>query len=191
MSFIAAGMFASYEQQAEIAGTNAEILLTTLTEEIKIREEIIQYDTAVPEEPVAAEPPKVTLAGYDVVGIVRVPSQGLELPVLDGWSYDMLQISPCRYSGSVDNGDLIVLGHNYKKHFSPLKKLKAGDAVEFCDVNGKTYSYSVAKTEILQKTELERLTTTEHDLTLFTCTNGGYRRFVVRCDLIPESPELQ
>lgn len=115
------------------------------------------------------------------------------MPVLESWSYDLLQISPCRYSGSAKEGNLILLGHNYKKHFAPLEKLTVGDNVEFCDVNGTVYTYEVAATEILQKTELERLTGSGYDLTLFTCTNGGYSRYVVRCTLssIPAEDAFQ
>ena len=188
MSISAAVIFAMYAYQADIAGDNAQILLDTLTEEIKERKEINRYDTAEQEEP-ATELPQATMAGYELVGIIRAPSLGLELPVLDSRSYELLQISPCRYSGSVEGGDLILLGHNYKRHFAPLKKIGIGDIVEFCDVNGKIYTYKVTETEILQKTELERLTASDCDLTLFTCTNGGYSRFVVRCVLTSTSSE--
>ena len=62
--------------------------------------------------------------------------------------------------------------------------------MEFCDVNGTVYRYEVAATEILQKTELEQLTASEFDLTLFTCTNGGYSRYVVRCVRISVVAEI-
>ena len=196
MSVSAAAIFARYEYQAEIAGDNAEILLEALTEDILVRKELERYNPAQPEAPATTELPKTTIQsesavqndttwkGYEMVGIVRVPSLGLELPVLDSWDYDLLQIAPCRYSGSVEGRDLILLGHNYKKHFAPLKKIKLGETVEFCDVNGTVTRYEAVATEVLQKTELEQLTASDHDLTLFTCTNGGYSRFVVRCQRI-------
>ncbi|MBE6973420.1 MAG: sortase [Ruminococcaceae bacterium] len=192
MSVSAAAIFAKYEYQSDIAGDNAEILLDALTEEIQERKEFHRFNTAEPDHPTAelpkttlqpknAEQPQATLNGYELVGIIRAPTLGLELPVLDSWNYDLLQISPCRYSGSIEGGNLILLGHNYKRHFAPLKKLESGNIVEFCDINGTVYRYEVAVTEILQKTELERLTASDYDLTLFTCTNGGYSRYVVRC----------
>ena len=188
LSVSAAAIYAKYEYQADIAGDNAEILLEALTEEVREREELNRYNPAEQEHP-TTELPRTTLAGYDLVGILRVPSLGMELPVMDSWSYDQLQISPCRYSGNVEEGNLILLGHNYKRHFAPLKQIEIGSAVEFCDINGTVCCYEVAETEILQKTELERLTGSEYDLTLFTCTNGGYSRFVVRCSLSAEPTE--
>jgi len=56
-----------------------------------------------------------------------------------------------------------------------------GEKVEFCDVRGVTHFYTVTQTQELDKYELDELTSGDHDLTLFTCTGGGKRRFVVRC----------
>ena len=184
MIFSAVSMFAVYEREAEVAGENAQLLL----EELRTEMESIQTPPASAQEP-AEEPQKntmvqTTLAGYDLVGILRIASIGLELPILNSWDYDLLKISPCRYSGSVQDANLILLGHNYKRHFAPLKKLSAGDKIVFQTVDGTEYSYKVAEKEVLQKTELERLTASEYDLTLFTCTNGGYSRLTIRCDRI-------
>lgn len=202
MSISAAVVFAKYEYQAEIAGDNAEILLEALTEEIEVRREVNRYVPVTPEQPTTelpkitiqpqtppTEQPKATYEGYELVGIFRAPTVGLELPVLDSWNYDLLKIAPCRYSGSPENGSLILLAHNYKRHFGVLKNAKIGDVMEFCDVNGTVYRYEVAAAEILKKTELERLTASDYDLTLFTCTEGGYSRYVVRCMRTEETSE--
>jgi len=192
MSVSAAVIFARYEYQAEIAGANAEILLDALEAQIQQRVESSRHSPAKQENPTAelpkttiqpeaSERPQATLEGYELVGIVRVPSLGLELPVLDSWDYDLLKIAPCRYSGSTETGDLILLAHNYERHFGTLKKAQIGTEVEFCDVNGTVYRYEIAAAEILKKTELDRLTSSDYDLTLFTCTNGGHSRYVVRC----------
>jgi len=190
MLLTAAGMLALQERQATVAGQNAEVLLEKITEQIAVKKEEVIYDTAVEEAPPAGEVPKATWQGYDMIGILRMPSLSMELPILQEWSYDLLELSPCRYSGSAEGGDLIILGHNYKKHFTPMKKLKVGDEVEFCDAQGTVYRYQVTKTEILKPAELDRLTGSEHDLTLFTCTGGGYKRHVVRCDRIPEEESV-
>ena len=61
-------------------------------------------------------------------------------------------------------------------------QVKKGDEVQFLDVNGTLYVYKVTDIETLGKYELEKLTDTESDLTLFTCTYGGNKRIVVRCE---------
>jgi len=186
MLLTAAGMLALQERQQDVAGQNAEVLLEKITEQIVVKKEEAIYDTAVEEAPPAGEMPKATWQGYDMIGILRMPSLNMELPILQDWSYELLELSPCRYSGSAEGRDLIILGHNYKKHFTPMKKLKVGEEVEFCDAQGTLYRYQVKKTEILKPAELDRLTGSEYDLTLFTCTGGGYKRHVVRCDLLPK-----
>lgn len=172
--------FSQYEQEAALAGENARMLLTALTHEIEQNREQELYDTAQREQP-PGQMPQTALQGYDLVGIIRVPAVGIELPVLNSWSYDLLKLSPCRYSGSIAGRDLILMGHNYKKHFAPLRQVSPGARVEFLDATGTTHAYVVAETEVLKSTQLDELTASEHALTIFTCTPGGQSRFVVRC----------
>ena len=120
--------------------------------------------------------------GINIVGVVSVPSVGIEIPVAAQWSYDNLKKSACRYSGTAKDGGLIVLAHSYRQHFGSLGRVKKGDEVQFLDVNGTLYVYKVTDIETLGKYELEKLTDTESDLTLFTCTYGGNKRIVVRCE---------
>jgi len=173
--------FFRYEQEAEIAGENAQQLLTAITQEIEQTREQEVYDTAQREQ-TPGQMLQTSLQGYDLVGIIRVPGVGVELPVLNSWSYDLLKLSPCRYSGSIEGQDLILMGHNYKKHFAPLRRVSPGDRVEFLDISGTSYPYVVAETAVLKPTQLDELSSSEYALTIFTCTPGGQSRFVVRCN---------
>ncbi|MBO5339469.1 MAG: sortase [Oscillospiraceae bacterium] len=176
-------LFFAYEQEAEIAGENAQQLLGALALEIEQNRKQELYDTARREQ-VPGQMPLTSLQGYDLMGVIRVPGVGVELPVLNSWNYDLLKLSPCRYSGSIEGQDLILMGHNYKKHFAPLRQVSPGDRVEFLDASGSSHAYVVAGTEVLKPTRLDELTVSESALTIFTCTPGGYGRFVVRCDPI-------
>lgn len=138
-----------------------------------------------PEEPPAqpsAMPVKL-VAGYESVGVLRIPALGLELPVLDNWDYDRLKLAPCRYTGTAAGGDLILMGHNYRSHFKPLYQAEPGAAVEFTDVNGVRYSYVVDRIDTIKGSETEKLPA-DYELSLFTCTPGGQSRLVVRCRAI-------
>jgi len=183
MILASAYLFSRYEREAETAGENAQQLLAALTEEIEKNKEQNLYDTAVQEQSIG-QMLQTSLQGYDLVGIIRVPGMGVELPVLNDWNYDLLKLSPCRYSGSIEGQDLILMGHNYKKHFAPLRQVSPGDRVEFLDAGGTVHAYAVSATEVLMPTQLDELTASEHALTIFTCTPGGYARFVVRCNPI-------
>lgn len=156
------------------------------TEESAPREELPEEteEAALPEE--ARTMPTVEMDGALYVGVLQIPALGLELPIINDWSNSNLYISPCRYTGSVNSGDLVIAGHNYDTHFGRLPNLTAGDDIYFVTVDGESYHYQVTSFETLEPTAVEYMTEGEYPLTLFTCTWGGRTRYTVRCDLRPE-----
>ena len=126
--------------------------------------------------------PTIEIDGYEYIGYLSIPSLGLELPVMADWSYPQLRIAPCRYSGSIWSDDMVLMAHNYARHFGQLSRLSIGEEVIFKDVNGITITYEVMAIDTLNPTEVEDMTSGEYDLTLFTCTYGGKSRVTVRCD---------
>ena len=127
--------------------------------------------------------PETVVSGNAYIGRLRIPRLGLELPVMSEWSYPKLKKAPCRYLGSAYTGDLIIAGHNYKKHFNGLKKLSVGDEISFSDEAGNLFRYHVSEVERLGGYEVDAMEAGAWDLTLFTCTQGGSVRLTVRCEL--------
>ena len=127
------------------------------------------------------EMPVETIDGVDYVGVLRIPALALELPVINQWSYPLLKIAPCRYSGSAYQNNLVLCAHNYASHFGNLKNLHIGDAVTFTDMDGSLFTYQVAELETLPPQATEEMENGDWDLTLFTCTVGGQSRVTVRC----------
>lgn len=127
------------------------------------------------------EMPVLTIDGVDYIGILTVPSLGLELPVAGNWSYPNLRRSPCRYKGSADSNDMIIAGHNYSRHFGGLKNLAIGEEISFRDVDGHIFQYQVDDIETIPGTAVEDMDAGEWDMTLFTCTYGGKSRVTIRC----------
>ena len=126
------------------------------------------------------EMPTETINGVDYIGILLIPSLGLELPVVSQWSYAGLKTAPCRYSGSAYLDNLIICGHNYSSHFGNLKVLQPGDEAVFEDLDGNTFPYILVEKETLQSNAVEEMTCGSWDLTLFTCTIGGQNRITLR-----------
>lgn len=156
-----------------------------------VQQVIIQH-----KQEAASEPPQpeldpeqemstVEVEGQAYIGYLSIPSAGLELPVMAQWSYAGLKKAPGRYSGTTYADDLVICGHNYAKHFSPIKWLAEGAAVYFTDVDGLRWSYEVDRVQTVQPTQIEAMITEDEnapwDLTLFTCTSGGNARYAVRC----------
>ncbi len=123
----------------------------------------------------------VEIDGYGYIGYLSIPALGLELPVMDEWDYTRLKTAPCRYTGSVETGDLVICGHNYTRHFGTLKNLQPGDLVFFTGMDKTTSVYEVNTVEILQPDQVEEMIGSGYDLTLYTCTYGGQSRVTVRC----------
>lgn len=116
------------------------------------------------------------------IGILTIPRLSLELPVLGELSSAGLKIAPCRYSGGAESNDLVIAAHNYSTHFGELYRLAIGDEVYFTCADGTVIRYEVAESETLKPYETERMTESDFDLTLFTCTVGGRSRVTVRCE---------
>lgn len=129
------------------------------------------------------EMPVKSVDGIGYIGLLSVPSQQLELPVIGEWNYPNLKKSPCRYVGSAYTNDLVIAAHNFSSHFGEIKNLNIGDRVRFTDVDGNVFDYRVVETETLQPTAVEEMKSGDWDLTLFTCTLGGSYRVTVRCEL--------
>ena len=127
----------------------------------------------------------VVIDGYTYIGYLSIPEIDLDLPVQATWSMDLLEKSPARYSGSLAESNLIILGHNYRRHFTPLKRVSVGARVVFTDVNGVIYNYVVAEITTVggHDEETMRSGSDNWDLTLFTCTYGGKNRLTLRCVL--------
>lgn len=126
------------------------------------------------------EMPRSTVDGNDYIGLLEIPALGLRLPVASGWDYDLLKISPCRYTGSAYTEDLVIAGHNYKSHFGQLTSLPVDSKIMFTDVDGNVFQYAVTEFETLRADDIEGMTSGAPGLTLFTCTIGGQSRVALR-----------
>lgn len=150
---------------------------------------VAQLELQLPQHPAAplytAQPAPMATArvdGVDYIGILALPALGLELPIAADWDYATLKKAPCRYTGTVEEENLVLCAHNYSRHFGRLTQLRAGDAVTFTDLDGIVTAYTVASVEVLQPQAVEDMVSSGWALTLFTCTYGGRTRYTVRCD---------
>ena len=121
------------------------------------------------------------LASGDYLGLLSLPSLGLDLTVADAWSYPALRKTPCRYSGSVEEENLVILAHNYERHFGGLKRLKPGARITFTGLDGGETVYEAVDVRTLGPDQGEEMLKGDWQLLLFTCTYGGENRVAVRC----------
>ena len=142
-------------------------------EEAFVPDYVLNPEMAMPEE---------NIDGRSYIGVLDIPALELSLPIISEWSYNALQIAPCRYSGSAYLDNLVIAGHNYRSHFVSLPQLQPGDTVTFTDMDGNVFSYEVSSLETLSPYAVSDMTSGDWALTLFTCTVGGQSRLAIRCD---------
>lgn len=175
----ALSIFLYNQHEASEAEKSVSDILPQLQDEIGLDKTLPTDDE---EMNYSGDMPTIEIDGYEYIGYLSIPSLGLELPVMSDWSYPQLRIAPCRYSGSIWSDDMVLMAHNYARHFGQLSRLSIGEEVIFKDVNGITITYEVMAIDTLNPTEVEDMTSGEYDLTMFTCTYGGKSRVTVRCD---------
>ena len=187
--FCALTLFLYNQREASAAEQSARDRLIRLQEQLQERQEV---GAVLPEKPAELLTPEdiqmteVVIDGYAYIGYLSIPALDLELPVMSQWDYERLKTAPCRYAGSTKSDDLVLLAHNYSKHFGTLKNLVPGDAVYLTDMDEEISRYEVVLMEILPPEAVEEMVAGEYDLTLFTCTYGGENRVTVRCDRVKD-----
>jgi len=168
------------EMEAEAESEAVTVMLPA--EETLPSEETDGKDESVPEREEVPATPAMTVAavdGYDYIGILEIPVLELAMPILSDWDEDKLNIAPCRHFGSVQSDDLVIAGHNYRRHFLYLYKLVIGDTVRFTDMEGTVTEYEAAEKRTLRATDVEAVLESEYDLILYTCTYSGTERTAV------------
>lgn len=138
----------------------------------------------LPTKPAEPKMKAVEVDGYLCVGYVSIPRLELNLPVQASCTDENLKVSPCLYSGTTMEDDLVLAAHNYRRHFGPIRRLKNGDDVVFVDMEGNTIHYQVSAVDAVAPTAVEEVTSGQFDLALVTCTYGGETRLVVYCDRV-------
>ena len=173
--------YARQEQRERLAERNASLLLQDMVLDMQQR-----HDEGVVVEAPKDQMPQVTVDGEALVGMLQIREKDILLPVLDQWDYEKLNIAPCRYSGTLEEDNLVLMGHNYEGHLGPIRQLEAGDLVEFIDVEGREHCFVVRETAVLQPTDVDIFIQKGAALSVFTCTDGGERRFAIFCDWVEQ-----
>lgn len=165
------------------AGEASDIALERVKEALETSDSsgngLLDPETGLP----ATEMKTVEIDGHEYIGYLSVPALNRELPIMSEWSYSKLKIAPCREVGAVNTKDLVIAGHNYKRHFGGIQRLEPGELVLFTDMNQVTTVYTVEAVETLQPEQVKEMREEKWDLTLYTCTYGGKTRIAVRCKI--------
>lgn len=115
-----------------------------------------------------------------MIGILSIPSKGIQLPVKTDYSLEAIKTAPAQYRGEQEEFEnFVIAGHNYSTHFRELKNMAVGDKIIFTDTYGKENSFSTVDISTIAADDFEALRSGNWDVALFTCTLDSTRRIVV------------
>ena len=169
-------------EEAEKAGANDE-LAAGYSENVITTVEDISMITTV--EEVAPEKSLVPADGREYIGIIEIQPLNIKLPVLATYTDADMKTTPCVYYGTRDNGNLVIVGHNYDSQFGNFNQLNKDDTVtaKLTMVDGGVYNYTSKLIEDLEPEQIDEMLAGDWDLTLFTCSYSGEKRITIRFDL--------
>jgi sortase A len=117
------------------------------------------------------------------IGILYFPEiSNLAVPVIDSCTDSNLKKSACRYSGSLDENNMVIAGHSYKSIFGKLSSnLKEDNIIYFKTLSGNVYKYKLVNTESLLPTDVQKMQSGDDwNLTIFTCSYDNQKRIAYR-----------
>ena len=149
----------------------------------------VEEDQSEIEEEVIERNTSVTSSGqeYYTVAIINIPSIGVNYPILNTTTDELLKISPCYFWGPKPNevGNFCIVGHNYRnsKFFSKVPTLKTGDIIEITDLTGRTIKYAIYDKYVVDPSDVSctsQRTNGDKEITVITCTNDSSQRVIVK-----------
>jgi len=126
----------------------------------------------------------ILVDGVAYIGVISIPRLSLDMPVNSAWSYQALRNTPCLFSGSVEDNNIVIAAHNNRANFGNINTLQLGDTVTLTDATGTEIHYYIANMEKAQPSHTAFASNGQYDLTFFTCTYEGRARFVFRANRV-------
>lgn len=125
--------------------------------------------------------------GYDVVGIIEIPSINIKYPIINKTNDTTMKYSITKFSGGEINsvGNFSVAGHNNLNGtmFGKVKRLKLGDQIKMTDLYNNTVTYEIFDIYSVDPNDvsvLEPVDENTREITLITCTNGHLNRLITK-----------
>lgn len=150
----------------------------------------------LPQENKEPEPKMVEkIAGYDVLGRVVLESVNIDKYILNSSEDDALQKGVCKLYGNGLNeeGNFVIIGHNYDDVFKKLEELEIGDEFFVEDRNLEKTQYKITEIIAVEPTDLSILLPKENktEITLVTCQTGATTRLVVKAEKLVTSDDTE
>lgn len=151
----------------------------------------------IEQQEVSFDSVKKRLAVYPLWGTVwatlEIPDIGINIPVYQGDTLDIIQYGAGHFSGSYfpgEGGSVVLAAHNSRQHFMYLPHLDLGAKI-IVHTNYGTFTYELTDTKVIRDNDMASIPiqTDEEILMLYTCwptTTVGFKskRYVVYSKLV-------
>jgi sortase A len=145
---------------------------------------------------VAAYRSALRVAAPSAEAVLRIPSVGLKVPVMEGTSRLVMNLGAGHIAGTAEpgGGGNVALTSHRDGFFRHLKDVSVGDRVEITSGEG-TDVYRVESLQVVSPKDVSPLQPTAKPvLTLVTCYPFFYlgpapQRYIVRASLLSHSPQ--
>ena len=160
------------EKNAQKNATLIADRISTLIPEVKNAQMDDRVDTRMA---------SVSIDGADFCAIVEIPGLGIRLPVYSEWDPARVRMYPCRFTGSIYDGTLIIGGSDAKGQFDFVSAITEGDTLFITDMEGNCYLYEVDRIDLASSADTNTLTEHGYSLVLFARNTYGSGYTVIRC----------
>ena len=179
-------VYDTYKQRS--ANDKAQTAVSDFKKKIKKKtkqgDDSLEVGNVVTTEKIGNE--KTYLENYEVKGIIEIPKNGIEYPILSQVTKRSLELAVAILWGPGLNevGNTVILGHNYRNglFFSDNGKLSNGDKILITDQSGTTITYIIYKIEERDPDDSDymlRDTGDYREISLSTCTDDSSARIVI------------
>lgn len=129
------------------------------------------------------------IAGYQVIGKIKIPKINLEDVILEKTTDDSLNLGLTKFWGPEMNeiGNFSITGHNYKidrsELFSKLDNIVVGDTFSLEDKKEREVTYKIYKKYTVNPkdtTPIDQNKDGKREVTLITCTKGAKERIILK-----------
>ena len=124
--------------------------------------------------------PVLSVDGTDFAGVIEIPRFNSALPVCDSWG--SVTKYPCKLNGSVYDKTIQIGATTQKGQYDFYRKLSVGDTVEFCDMEGNRFTYTITNLNYRDNADKATLTANKSALTLFIKNVYDFNYLIVCCN---------
>ena len=125
--------------------------------------------------------PIYQVGGKEFSGVLEVPAFGARLPIGSSWDKGLVTSYPCRFSGTVYDGTLVIGGSDQTGQLSFLEQIDIGDVVIVTDMTGAEFVYAVERIQRSKTAQADVLMDETAQLTVFARDSYGLDYVIVRC----------